>query len=136
MRTMLLASVLAGFAIWVPGCGATLLLRVYTVSEGVPSHVVTEDEPNLPGLKPVGGVRFFFYPYVRDSVIHQVPEREFVTDSRGRAEYVEIVSPLGEKMGALVAMKGGYLVDTVLFSFDLNDTVTVIVRMRPRPPGG
>ncbi len=113
------------------GCGSSVLLRVYTVTEGPPTRISPGGtEPDIKGMVAVGGVKFFFYPFVRDSVIHQVPEREFITDRSGRAEYIESVSPLGDKMGALVAMKPGYMVDTVLFPFDIGDTVNIVVRMQ------
>ena len=121
-------------AIVLSGCGPNLLLRVYTVT-GIPkSRVLLKDEAVPTQAASVGLVKLFFYPFVRDSVIRQVPELEFVTDYHGRAEYLETVSPIGDKMGALVSMKVGYLVDTLLFSFDLNDTVTVLIRMQPRQP--
>ena len=135
MRSLLAVILACGGLLSLAGCGSNLLLRVYTVTDGPPSHVLPKSEPAPAPSPSLGGVKIFFYPYVRDSVIHQVPEREFVTDYRGRAEYIETLSPLGDKMGALVAMKGGFQVDTLLFPFDLNDTVTVVIRLLPRRPG-
>ncbi len=132
MRTFLRIIVLVAIPACLAGCGASLLLRVYTVDARSVHPGPGNAAPDSAALVPVGGVRFFFYPYVRDSVIHPVPERDFATGPNGRGEYVETVSPLGDKMGALVAMKYGYLVDTVIFEFGLNDTVDLLIPMRPR----
>lgn len=132
MRFFLPVALVTILTVWLPGCGSTLLLRVHTVEAETSSHGGIRIAPDSAGLSPVAGVRFFFYPYVRDSVIHPVPERNFVTDARGRAEYLETLSPIGDKMGALVALKAGYAIDTVIFPFGYNDTIDIVVRMRPR----
>jgi hypothetical protein len=113
------------------GCGGSVLLHVRTVEGEEPSAVIPRgaEEPIAP---PVGTVKFFFYPYVSDSVIHPVPEREFVTDTAGRADFLEMVSPSSDKMGALVAMKTGYYVDTLVFHYAADDTLNILVRMRRR----
>jgi len=111
------------------GCGGGLLLRIYTVESESKSHAIAKNSLDVSGLKPLSSVRFFFYPYVSDSVIHPVPEREFLTDNTGRAEYFEDASPFGSKMGALVAMKSGFLVDTIVFHYESEDTVAVLLGM-------
>lgn len=114
------------------GCGGGLLLRVHSV-EGEPGgrsgRIQSNDQPRL---TPVRSVRFFFYPYASDSVIHAVPEREFLTDDSGWAEYLEGASPFGSKMGALIAMKPGFFVDTLFFQYQPDDTLTVLFNMRRR----
>jgi hypothetical protein len=113
------------------GCGGNVLLHVRSVEGEEPSAVLPRgaEEPIAP---PVGMVKFFFYPYVSDSVIHPVPEREFITDAAGRADFIERVSPSGDKMGALVAMKTGYYVDTLVFRYVTDDTLNIVVRLRRR----
>src|SRR5512141_2433039 len=109
------------------GCGGSVLLHIRSVEGEEPSAVLPHgvEETIAP---PVGMVKFFFYPYVSDSVIHPVPEREFITDAAGRADFVERVSPSGDKMGALVAMKTGYYVDTLVFRYETDDTLNIVVR--------
>jgi hypothetical protein len=133
---MRLASIVRTLAVLVvlivPGCGSGLLLRVYSV-EGDPSTPsVAGKSVDLSGLKPLGAVRLFFYPYVSDSTIHQVPERELLTNGAGCAEYFENASPFSSKMGALVAMKPGYFVDTIFFHYRPEDTLSVLVSMHRR----
>lgn len=123
---------LAGLVLAASGCGSGVLLRVASV-EGDPllRSGRTVSAPTQ-GLTPVGSVKFFFYPFANDSLIHPIPEREFLSDSSGRAEYFESASPFGNKVGALVAMKSGFHLDTVFFHYQADDTVVVLVNMRRR----
>jgi hypothetical protein len=130
---MCLASIVRALAVLVvlisPGCGSGLLLRVRSVEGNPGTSSVTTKSVSLSGLKPVEAVKLFFYPYVSDGVIHPVPERELLTDSAGYAEYFESTSPFSSKMGALVAMKSGFFVDTIFFRYQPEDTLSVLVSL-------
>ncbi len=125
-RILVLSSLMAVLS----GCGGTLLMHVYSV-EGEGRSAVLAPGEEMPAARPLASVKFFFYPYVSDSVIHPVPEREFVTDSLGRADFAEKATP-GDKMGALVGMKPGYFLDTLVFRYSADDTLDIVVRLRRR----
>ena len=113
------------------GCDNTILLHVYTVENAAGGHSITKTPPDLSMTMPVPGVRFFFFPNASDSIITLVPERDFVTDMHGTVSYSEMVSPASHRTGALIAMKEGYVVDTVYFPFAQGDTINILLRLRP-----
>lgn len=131
MRPALLINA-AAVVLTLSGCASSILLRVYAVEGTVQSHTLSRIPPDLSGLEPLRGVKFFFYPNSSDSLISLVPEREFVTDAHGMVSHSEMVSPAGNRTGALIVMKSGYALDTVYFPFAAGDTINILLRMRHR----
>ena len=131
MTTFCRAAVVALLVAGSSGCGGSALFQVRTVEGGGRSEVLPPRAAE-PAGPPLGGVKLFFYPYVSDSVIHPVPEREFITDGQGRADITEKLSPTSDKMGALVSMKAGYYVDTLFFNYASEDTLNLLVRLHRR----
>ena len=119
-------------SVMLSGCESSLLLHIYAVEGSTANHTISSREPDRRGLTPLPGVKFFFYPNSSDSIITLVPEREFLTNAEGTVSYSEMVSPAANRIGALIAMKPGFGVDTVYFPFAPGDTVNILLRMRRR----